>query len=151
MSRHESAGAITDRDLDVLRLLAPHIRRAVAVSDVLDMQAIKIDTFESALDLLQAGSLFVDHDCKIIHANRAARAMLEKRSPIQSVHGELKTRLPQTSAALEKAVAVVEEPAIGRMGIGVPVPQSPRTPMLGLKLAEVIVAVTTPLMGATKG
>src|SRR5215467_3142584 len=50
--------------------------------------------------------------------------MLEKRSPIQSVHGELKTPLPQTIAALKKAVAVTIEPAIGRLGIGVPVPQS---------------------------
>src|SRR5215471_2634309 len=54
--------------------------------------------------------------------------MLEKRSPIQSVHGELKTPLPQTTAALKKAVAVVTEPAIGRMGIGVPVGQSDGDP-----------------------
>src|SRR5215469_10236182 len=128
MSRHESAGAVTDGDLDVLQLLAPHIRRAVAISDVLNMQAIKIGTFESAFDLLQAGVLFADHDCKIIHANRAARAMLEKGSPIQSVYGELNTQLPQTTAALKKAVAVAVEPAIGRMGIGVPVPQSEGDP-----------------------
>jgi DNA-binding CsgD family transcriptional regulator len=128
MSRHESAGAGADRDVAVVRLLAPHIRRAVAISDVLNMQTIQIDTFESAFDLLQAGALFVDHDCKIIHTNRAARALLEKGSPIQSVHGELKTRLPQTSAALEKAVAVVEEPTVGRMGIGVPVPQAEGDP-----------------------
>jgi len=128
LSRHESAGAVTDRDLQVIELLAPHLRRAVAISDVLNMQAIKIGTFEGAFDLLQAGVLFADHECKIIHANRAARAMLEKKSPIQSVHGELKTQLPQTTAALKKAVAVVTEPAIGRMGIGVPVPQSDGDP-----------------------
>ncbi len=85
MSLHESAGEITDRDLHVVQLLAPHLRRAVAISDVLNMQTIKISTFEAAFDLLLAGVMFVDHDCKIIHANRAARAMLEKGSPIQSV------------------------------------------------------------------
>jgi DNA-binding CsgD family transcriptional regulator len=128
MSRHESAGEITDQDLEVIELLAPHLRRAVAISDVLNMQTIKIGTFEGAFDLLQAGVLFADHDCKIIHANRSARAMLEKGSPIQSVHGELKTQLPQTTAALKKAVAVAMEPAIGRMGIGVPVLQSDGDP-----------------------
>jgi DNA-binding CsgD family transcriptional regulator/PAS domain-containing protein len=128
MSRHESAGGVTDRDLRVIELFAPHLRRAVAISDVLNMQTVKIGTFESAFDLLQAGVLFADHDCKIIHANRAARAMLDKGSPIQSVHGELKTQLPQTTAALKKAVAVAMEPAIGRMGIGVPVPQSEGDP-----------------------
>jgi PAS domain-containing protein len=117
LSRHESAGAVTDRDLQVIGLLAPHLRRAATINDVLNMQTIKIGTFESAFDLLQAGVLFLDSDSKIIHANRAARAMLEKGSPVQSVHGELKTPLPQTTAALKKAVAVVMEPAIGRMGI----------------------------------
>jgi DNA-binding CsgD family transcriptional regulator len=72
--------------------------------------------------------MFVDHGRKIIHANRAARAMLEKGSPIRSVHGELKTPLVRTTAALKKAIAVVAEPAIGRMGIGVPVPQSASDP-----------------------
>jgi DNA-binding CsgD family transcriptional regulator len=86
--------------------------------------SLEIATFEGAFDLLQAAVMFVDHDCKIIHANRAARAMLEKGSPIQSVHGELKTPLLRTTAALKKAVTVVAEAAIGRMGIGVPVPQS---------------------------
>src|SRR5262249_8553101 len=124
----ESAGAVTDRDLRVIELLAPHLRRAVVVSDVLNMQTIKIGTFESAFDLLQAGVLFVDAGCKVIHANRAARAMLTKGSPIQSVHDELKTQFPHTTAALKKAVAVTMEPAIGRRGIGVPVPQSDGDP-----------------------
>src|SRR5258706_7547883 len=85
-------------------------------------------TFEGAFDLLQAGVILVDHDCKIIHANRAARAMLEKGSPIRSVHGELKTPLLRTTAALKKAVTLVAEPAIGRMRIGVPVWQSDGDP-----------------------
>src|SRR5262249_5981378 len=63
-----------------------------------------------------------------VHANRAARTMLEKGSPIQSVHGKVKTQLPQTTTALKKAVAVSAEPAIGRLGIGVPVPQSDGDP-----------------------
>jgi hypothetical protein len=124
LSRRESAGAVTDRDLQVIGVLAPHLRRAATISDVLNMQTIKIGTFESAFDLVQAGVLFVDRDCKIIHANRAARAMLENRSPIQSVDGELTTQMAQTAVALKKAVAVVTEAAIGRMGIGIPVPQS---------------------------
>jgi DNA-binding CsgD family transcriptional regulator len=123
LSRHESAGAVTDRDLQIIGLLAPHLRRAATISDTLNMQTIKIGTFESAFELLRAGVLFVDRDCKIIHANWAARVMLEKGSPIQSLHGELKTQVAQTAAALKKAVAAATETAIGRMGIGVPVPQ----------------------------
>jgi DNA-binding CsgD family transcriptional regulator len=123
LSRHESAGPVTDRDMEVMQLLAPHIRRAVVISDVLNMQAIRIGTLEGAFDLLQAGVIFVDADCKVIHANRSAAAMLAKGSPVQSVHGDLRTNLPQATAALRKAVAVATEPSIGRLGIGVPVPQ----------------------------
>jgi DNA-binding CsgD family transcriptional regulator len=111
-----------------MRLLAPHIRRAVAISDVLNMQAIKVSTFESALDLLQAGVLFVDRECRIVHANLAARSMLKDGAPILSVRGELRTHLPQTTTALKKAVAVAVETAIGGQGIGVPLPQADGDP-----------------------
>jgi hypothetical protein len=37
MSRDESAGLATDRDLEIARLLLPHVRRAVTISDLLDM------------------------------------------------------------------------------------------------------------------
>lgn len=90
--------------------------------------SIEIATLEGAFDLLQAGVILVDHDCKIIHANRAARAMLQKGSPIRSVQGQLKTSLLRTTAALKKAVALVAEPAIGRMRIGIPVWQSDGDP-----------------------
>jgi DNA-binding CsgD family transcriptional regulator len=123
LTRHESVGVADDHALGAVRLLAPHVRRAVAISDVLNMQAIKLGTFESAFDLLQAGVVIVDSDCKIFHANRAAAAMLEAQWPIHAAHGELRTRLPQATAALKKAVAVRTEPAIGALGIGVPLPQ----------------------------
>jgi DNA-binding CsgD family transcriptional regulator len=121
--RHISAGDVTDRDLDVIRLLAPHIRSAVTIGDVLNMQAINISTLESSLDLLQAGVLFVDCECRIIHANQAARLMLQGGAPIQSVLGELRTHLPQTTAALKKAVADVGT-AIGHDGISIALPIS---------------------------
>ena len=98
LSRHESVGAIAERDLDALRLLAPHIRRAVAISNVLSMQRIKIATFERAFDLLQPGVILADSDCRVIHANRSARAMLETGSPVQSARGELRTQSPQATA-----------------------------------------------------
>jgi len=132
MSRHESVGAVTDRDVAVVRLLAPHIRRAVAISDVLDMQAMTIGTFEASLDLIGTGVVLVDADAAIIHANRAARAMLAAGSPIRSERGQLRTWLPETSAALRAAVAKAagEEAAIGGAGIGVPAPQAEGEPAL---------------------
>ncbi len=126
LSRHQSAGAISDRDVAIVRLLAPHIRRAIAVSNVLGMQAMKVCTFEASLDLIGVGVVLVDARSVIIHANRAAHLMLAAGSPIRSDRGELRTCLPETSAALRAAIAKAagNEAAIGGAGIGMPAPQA---------------------------
>ncbi len=43
-----------------MKLLAPHIRRALVISDVLDMQAIEIDALNTSLDLFRVGIVLVD-------------------------------------------------------------------------------------------
>jgi DNA-binding CsgD family transcriptional regulator len=132
LSRHESAGIMSDRDIANLRLLAPHIRRAIAISDVLDMRAVEIDTFEASLDLIAISILLVDRDATIIHANKAARAMLSAGLPIRSERGQLRTYWPETSSALTAAItkAVGDEAAIGSAGIGVPAAQADGEPAL---------------------
>jgi DNA-binding CsgD family transcriptional regulator len=132
LSRHESAGAITERDVAVVRLLAPHIRRAIAVSNILGMQAMKVSTFEASLDLIGIGVVLVDAEAGIIHANRAARMMLSAGTPIRSDRGELRTCLPESTTALRAAIAKAagDETAIGAAGIGIPAPQASGDPAL---------------------
>jgi DNA-binding CsgD family transcriptional regulator/PAS domain-containing protein len=130
--RHRRVGAIDERDLAIMRLLAPHIRRAVAISDVLNMQAIKIETLQSSLDLLKAGIVLVDGEAKLVHANKAAEVMLKAGSPISARRGEIRTRSAEASAALKAAVATAasDEAAIGAAGIGLPAPQTDGSPAL---------------------
>jgi DNA-binding CsgD family transcriptional regulator len=132
LSRHESAGAIGEDDIAIVRLLAPHIRRAIAVSNVLGMQAMAIGTFEASLDLLAIGVVVVDAQAMIIHANLAARLMLSAGTPIRSDRGELRTYLPETSAAVRRAIAEASgaEPMNGTAGVGIPVPQASGDPAL---------------------
>jgi hypothetical protein len=40
LGRHESVGQITDREVRLLRLLAPHLRRAVTITDLIDMKSL---------------------------------------------------------------------------------------------------------------
>jgi DNA-binding CsgD family transcriptional regulator len=132
LSRHESVGNVTERDLAVLRMLAPHIRRAVAISDILDQQVVTIGTFEASLNVIQIGVVLVDRDAQIIHANRTAEVMLKAGSPIRSEHGEIRVHQPEISAALRSAIATAanDEAAMGRVGIGVPAPHSDGDPAL---------------------
>jgi DNA-binding CsgD family transcriptional regulator len=132
LSRLEDVGLVTDRDLAILRLLAPHIRRAVTISDVLDMRAVTIGTFEASLDLIATGMVLVNSDGRIMHANRAARSMLDAGSPIRSDRGQLRAFMPETTTALEAAIAkgAGKEGEIGAAGIGVPAPQADGAPTL---------------------
>jgi DNA-binding CsgD family transcriptional regulator len=132
LSRHEDVGIATDRELAIARLLAPHIRRAVTISDVLDMRAVTIGRFAASLDLIATGVVLVDNAARIIHANRAAQSMLDEGSPIRSERGELRAHLPETTAALKTAIAKCtgNEVAIGAAGIGIPAPQADGEPML---------------------
>jgi len=130
--QRETAGGVTDRDVGVVRLLAPHIRRAIAISDVLDGQTMTVSTFEASLDLIGSGVVLVDRDAKIIHANHAARSMLAAGSPIRSERGAVRTCLPETSTALRAAIAKAagDVAAIGSGGIGVPAPRVDGEPAL---------------------
>jgi DNA-binding CsgD family transcriptional regulator len=76
--------------------------------------------------------VLVDREAKIIHANRAAQAMLAARSPIRSEQGELRAHLPETTAALRSAIAKAagNETALGAAGIGIPAHRAEGEPAL---------------------
>jgi DNA-binding CsgD family transcriptional regulator len=120
--RHESAGEIGDFEVDGLRLLAPHVRRAVTISNLFDMKAIEASSYASVLDGFAFGLVLVDDNLKIVHANSVAQGMLGARDPIRSEQGTLTLAVRDAHAALERAVrqACSDESALGPRGIGIP-------------------------------
>src|SRR5262249_32340517 len=121
-NRHTSCGALTGTELAIVRMLVPHIRRAVAISDILDAKKIELHTLAAALDSFNAGILVVADQRQILHANETAREMLSKRETIGAVGGILSVRDPQAECALAEAIdlAGANEANIGERGIGVP-------------------------------
>lgn len=122
LSRHESFGLITDDNIDTMRLLAPHIRRAVTISDVMDMKNLEVQALRATLDTVTAGVVVVGAEARILHANDAARRMLDARSSIISVRGCLAALHPEANRELAKAISLAwsNESGIGAAGIGVP-------------------------------
>jgi hypothetical protein len=49
-NRHESVGPLKNDDLAIMRLLVPHIRRAVKIVDILDVRKIEAQTLSATLD-----------------------------------------------------------------------------------------------------
>lgn len=131
-SQHESAGAIDDAQLSGLRLLAPHIRRAVTISNLFDMKAVEAATFAATVEALTVGVVLADEESKIVHSNAAAAAMLAAGDPIVARHGRIAVQSSATTIALQSAVAQAakDEATLGQKGIGIPIPRAGGDPLV---------------------
>jgi DNA-binding CsgD family transcriptional regulator len=121
-NRHSAVGEIGELEVQGLRLLAPHFRRAVTISNLFDMQAIEAKAFRSTLDAVAFGVLIVDEALRVLHANAAAEAMLAVGTPLRTQGRALVLQESSTEAILLDAVtrAARDETTIGQKGIGVP-------------------------------
>jgi DNA-binding CsgD family transcriptional regulator len=119
--RNETQGAVTDEQLEMARLLLPHIRRAVMISDVLDIRTIERDRMSETLDLLRYGVIIVNADCRILHANASAESMLRANHLIGVSGGVLKAQRLRAAAEVESAVrlAAANETDLGKTGLAV--------------------------------
>jgi DNA-binding CsgD family transcriptional regulator len=130
--RHASAGRPGPAQVEDLRLLAPHIRRAALVSGILDAAAGALATFEAAIEATPAGVVLVDRDMRIVHANASALSMMEESDPVREVAGRLELRLEILPGQLAGAVlaAAADPLAIGRRGIGIPARRADGSPLV---------------------
>lgn len=122
-SQHESAGPICDAQLHGLRLLAPHIRRAVTISNLFDLKAVETATFAATVEALTAGVVLTDETAAIVHSNGTATAMLAAEDPILVEHGRVAVHSAAMTGTLHSAIsqAAKDEAALGQNGIGIPV------------------------------
>ena len=72
----EDRGPIQDDEAAGLELVAPHVRRALEISNTLGMQQLAADTFRGALDRLEAAVLIVEEGRRIVYANPRGASML---------------------------------------------------------------------------
>jgi DNA-binding CsgD family transcriptional regulator len=80
------------------------------------------DALGTTLDSLAAGVVIVADKGQILHANEAAKRMLDTKSPILSLGGCLAALQADATRELRKAIAAMESEAqrFGAAGIGVP-------------------------------
>lgn len=121
-SRHQNDGILMDQDAATMRLLAPHVRRAVKIIDILEANKIEADSLAATLDTFIAGVLIVGEKGRILHANDAACRMLSAREPIAAIDGILSARNAAANAELSAAIRLARdnEAQIGGSGLGVP-------------------------------
>ena len=122
--RHSAVGRIGNAELDGLRVLAPHFRRAVTIGNFFEMKTIEVTTLAAALDALSPAIVMVDERLEVVHANAAARLMLASRAPVRLDKGTLALAATASQDALARAVrdAARDAIALGAKGIAIPVP-----------------------------
>ena len=102
-------------------LIVPHIRRAVLIGNVLDLNAVEATAYADTLSGLAAGVFLVDENARIVFANRSGQVMLDEGKILRRRDCVLTTVDPRTRATLLDAVASARDgdAAIGVNGISV--------------------------------
>jgi PAS domain len=81
-----------------------------------------VEALGTTLDGIDVGVIIVNGDARILHANQAAKRMLDQRSLIVSLGGCLGALRADLTKELRTAIATaqIENAHIGAVGIGVP-------------------------------
>jgi len=122
VGRNERQGIITEREIELGKLLLPHLRRAVAISKVVEVRTIAGVRMAEALDALRCGVVLTNERGTILHANRAAEHMLrDGGGPIRSADGTLQATAPSAASELHSALALAarNEAGIGKTGLAI--------------------------------
>jgi len=120
--RHERHGLADDEMRRRMRLIAPHIRRAVLIGRAIDLKTAEAATFADTVDGLGAGLFFIDAGARIVHANASGHAMLAQGSLLRVVDGRLVPIDTSAELTLNDVYAMAErgDEAVGVKGIAVP-------------------------------
>jgi DNA-binding CsgD family transcriptional regulator len=120
--RHECEGLADEPTRERLRLLVPHLRRAVLIAKLIEFKTAQTATFADALDGLSAGMLFVDSNGRVTHANAAGQALIADGDVLRAPLGRLTASDPDANRALRDIflAAASGDAAIGIRGVAVP-------------------------------
>jgi DNA-binding CsgD family transcriptional regulator len=120
--RHARHGLVDDEARRRMRLIVPHIRRAVLIGRMFDLKAAEAATFADTLDGLNAGMCLVDAGGRIVHANAAGYAIICAGEILRSAGGLLVARDAQVDKTLREifAAAGQGDAALGTKGIALP-------------------------------
>ncbi len=102
--------------------LAPHVRRAVTISDLFGFRQAVGDFLSTLLDQLNVSVLVVDSTLRIVHANAKAQRDLETADHIESKGGKLTFKSTYAEAAIADAVTTGQRSEVALAGRGIDVP-----------------------------
>jgi DNA-binding CsgD family transcriptional regulator/PAS domain-containing protein len=103
-SRREQAPHYQQREISLFKLLSPHVCRVLAISDALDIRAVRSEMLERTLDGLVAGVFLAARDGRVVYMNAAAERQIRTGNSIRIVNNRISAADATTRAALSKAI-----------------------------------------------
>lgn len=133
--RNEAAGSFSDCDIALMRSLAPHLRRAITIGQLLELRSMKIRICETILDHLSMGVIVVSENGTILQTNRSAQTMFQDADMVCSVNNRISSGNSTAARLLLNAIAATAKggsAAMTSIGINASGPKS------GVAIANVL-------------
>jgi DNA-binding CsgD family transcriptional regulator/PAS domain-containing protein len=103
--RYEHQPPYAAKDIELFQLLSPHLCRACAIADALDLRTITSQVLETTLDNLAAGVYLTDREGRVVYMNSAAERQTRTSNAVQILNNRLSARSRDVSMSLSKAIA----------------------------------------------
>jgi PAS domain-containing protein len=87
--RIDRQGPYTDRELERMRLIGPHICRAISISESLRGNRLTSEMFEASLEALSTGTYLIGQQGRVVYLNRVARAQVQSGKVLRLVDDRL--------------------------------------------------------------
>ena len=103
-TRGENAPQYQQREISLFKLLAPHVCRALTISDALDIRALRSEMLERTLDVLVAGVFLTARDGRVVYMNAAAERQIRTGTSVRIVKNRIFPTDAAARAALSRAI-----------------------------------------------
>ncbi|WP_315836019.1 helix-turn-helix transcriptional regulator [Bradyrhizobium prioriisuperbiae] len=120
--RRKSNGIVDDEMRRRMRIVVPHVRRAVVIGGLIDLRTAEAAAFADVLDDLSPGMFLVDARGQIVHANGSGHDLLGQGDVLCDSNNLLTAVDTQANQALREVIAQASDgdDAVGARGIVVP-------------------------------
>jgi DNA-binding CsgD family transcriptional regulator len=92
-----------ESDRELMALIAPHVKRAITIADLIDHKVLERERFAEVINALATATLLIDQEGKLLHANRAGGLLLQKGDLLLLREGIIEPADPRQARAFRRS------------------------------------------------